>query len=340
MGPLIAWSAATLLMARDVLTGVAELKEWVVAWVVGAAAAHFAGDERRARVLLQIVALTGSLIAVLMMYSAVRSPFGWVLAVLLKKVDLPWGRTNYLAGLIILALPVTVGLLGAPAPRFRRVLWLALLIIQSAGLALSASKGAMVALVVGLVVAFAPGGRSSRTGVGVMAAIIALAVGLFALGPLRQVVAYRLQASALAYSVGERTELYRLAWDQFERSPVWGLGLNNFSVAANRLTGVDTVPHNLELGLLAELGVPGFVIAFGWLGALARASWRARSAGRSPRQRSLGLGLWAAFVAFFVHNQMESTIYGEQYKILLMLVAAAAWRLGEGRGERASDGIG
>ena len=77
---------------------------------------------------------------------------------------------------------------------------------------------------------------------------------------LKQVLAYRMQATAIDYSVGERMNLYRLAGDAIMRSPILGIGLNNFSVVSNRLTGVDTVPHNLELGYLAELGVPGFLL--------------------------------------------------------------------------------
>jgi O-antigen ligase len=162
-----------------------------------------------------------------------------------------------------------------------------------------------------------------------MAAIIALAVAVFSIGPLQRVMRYRLQASALDYSVSERMDLYRLAWHEFGRHPITGLGLNNFSVTANRLRGVDTVPHNLELGFLAELGIPGLVLVLAWLGTLAATAWRARARAPTSRDRALALALWCSFLAFVVHNQFESTIYGEQFKILLMLMAAATWRLGE-----------
>jgi len=158
--------------------------------------------------------------------------------------------------------------------------------------------------------------------------LLALAgVALFEVGPLREVAAYRLRPSALEYSLGGRMELYRLALDQFARHPLPGIGLNNFSVVANRLTGVDTVPHNLELGFLAELGLPGLMLALAWIGALLLAAWRARAAARDARERALAIGLWAAGLAFLVHNQFESTLYGQQFKLLLVVMAAAAWRL-------------
>lgn len=328
--PWIAWSAFTLLIARDPLTAIAELKEWVVAWLVLAATLSFAVDRARARIVLLIVAWTSALIALLMVESAARSPFGWVLAVLLKKVDLPWGRTNYLAGILILGLPITVGLLGQATTWKARAHALVLLVLQATGLALSASKGAILALVAAMLIAFAPASRASRWSLVTLAAVIGAGAALFLTGPLHRVLEYRMQASAVEYSVGERLDLYQLAWESFLHHPLWGLGLNNFSVAANRLTGVDTVPHHLELGVLAELGLPGLVLLILWVVTLGRDTWRARGAGRSSADRSLGLGVWAAFIAFFVHNQMESTLYGEQYKILLMMTAAAAWRLASG----------
>jgi hypothetical protein len=61
-----------------------------------------------------------------------------------------------------------------------------------------------------------------------------------------------------------------------------------------------------------------------------REAWRARSAAMESRDRGLGLALWAAFVAAALHNLIESTIYGEQFKILLVLSLAAAARLASG----------
>jgi O-antigen ligase len=325
LGLFIAWSAGTLLAARDLLTGLAELKEWVVAWTAGLLALRYARDVPRARLLLGLVAVTGSLIGVAMVVSAFRSPYGPVLAVLLKKVDLSWGRTNYLAGLLALTLPVGLGLLGSAARARERLLWGAVLAAQSAGLLFSASKGAILALAVALIAASIHGGRAWRSAGLAALVVFGLGAALLLLGPLQQVVRYRLQESALGYSAGERMDLYALAWQSFARSPLWGVGLNNFSVVSNRLTGVDTVPHNFQLGFLSELGLPGCLLAIGWLAAMGRDAWRAR--GAPGRGRALGVALWAAFVGVVAHNQLESTLYGEQFKILLVMVAAAASRL-------------
>lgn len=329
LGAFTAWSAATLLAARDPLTGVSELKEWLVAVAVTLLALRYAESPARARRLLGIVALTGALVGAWMIVAAATSPYGMVLAVLLKKVDLPWGRTNYLAGLLVIALPLTLGLMGSAARGRERLGWGLLLAAQAAGMLVSASKGGIVALAAALLVAFASGGRAWRAAGLAALALFAFGTALFAFGPLQEVVRYRLQESAVDYSVGERMDLYVLAWESFLRSPVWGLGLNNFSVASNHLTGVDTVPHNFQLGFLSELGAVGMALALAWVLAFARDAWRARLA--EGASRALGVGVWGAFIGFAIHNQFESTIYGEQFKILLMLVAAAAYRLGAGR---------
>jgi O-antigen ligase len=200
----------------------------------------------------------------------------------------------------------------------------------------------MLSLALALALTFGIARRQTRAPRLIVLAIFAAAAALFVAGPLRQVMAMRLQASALDYSASERMDLYRLAWDQFVRHPLFGVGLNVFSVIAHRLHGVDTVPHNLELGFLAELGLPGLVMALAWVWAVGDGARRALRAARTPRERSLALGLVAAFLGFAFHNQVESTLYGQQYKMLLVVYAAAAWAIGrawERRAEAAGPGI-
>jgi len=147
-------------------------------------------------------------------------------------------------------------------------------------------------------------------------------------GPLRAALEYRMQASALDYSGSERMALYRLAVTEGLKHPLFGIGLNNFSVASHGLHGIDTVPHNLELGFFSELGIPGLALALAWIVVLLRSALAAIRASRTAAERSLALGCGAAVLGAVIHNQVESTLYGEQFKLLLVAVAAAMWRLG------------
>ena len=329
LGGFLVWSCMSVLPAADPLTAIAEIKEWMAAWVAGLLAATYASDVRRARFVLGAVAAAGAVMSAHMAWVAFHAPLGPVLTIVMKQVDLPWGRTNYLAGILILQLPLALGLAGTAASGRIRAAWIGVAIACATGIVLSASKGAIVALVAALIVAYGLGGRATRAAFAGVALLCATGALVFTIGPLRHVLEYRLQRSALDYSIGERVDLYRLAWDEFVRHPLLGIGLNNFSVSAHRLTGVDTVPHNLELGFLAELGLPGLVLAIGGMVALLGLGWRAR--GASARGgHALGVALWATFLAAVIHNQFESTIYGEQYKLVLVLTIAAAVRLTAG----------
>ena len=315
-------------MAGDPLTAAAELKEWCAAAALGVVAVAVTRDAQRARFLLAMVALAGALVAAGMIYVALTSPLGAPAAIMQKLVDLPWGRTNYLAGLLILGIPLLLGLLGDAASRRAKLACTAGLLLTVGGLAVSASKGAILSLAVALGLTFGLERRQARAPRLIVLAVFAAGVALYAAGPLRQVTEMRLQTSALDYSAGERMDLYRLAWEQFLRHPLFGVGLNVFSVVSHRLHGVDTVPHNFELGFLAELGLPGLVLGLLWAWALAQGARRALRHAETPGERSLALGLWAAFLAAALHNQVESTLYGQQFKMMLLVYGAAAWAIG------------
>ena len=301
----------------------------MVAGAAGACALHWATDRRRARVLLGAVALTGAALALLMAFVALHAPEGFALAVLTKNVDLPWGRNNYLAGMLALALPLALGLMGSARRWQKRLLWLAVVLINALGLAASASKGAILAVALASTAAFLGPIAKGSARLPRLALLLVFALGafLFVMGPLRVALDYRLQASALDYSGSERLLLYKLALAEGLKHPLLGIGLNNFSVVAHSLHGVDTVPHNLELGFFSELGIPGLLMVLAWVLVLLRSALAAIRASRSAGERSLALGCGAAVLGAVLHNQVESTLYGEQFKLLLFVLAAAIWRL-------------
>lgn len=328
----VAWASLGLLMALDPLTGVAELKEWVVAGVAGAAAVAWTRDAARAHHLLTGLIVSACAIAIGMLFVVVTHPAGPVLAVMMKLVDLPWGRSNYLAGFLILALPLALGRTLAAGSRREAWGWGVAMAICGMGLALSASKGAMLALVVTALPVFAAGGRGLRKAAGIMVVLLGALVWVFASGPLKQVMTYRLAESAIGYSMNERLDLYRLAWDAFASHPLLGFGINNFSVASHVLRGLDTVPHQLVLGLLAEVGLPGTVLALGGLLLPLVAVWRAWRRAVRPQEKAVLAGILAAWAGMLAHNQVESTLYGGQFKLFIMLLAAAIAALTQERG--------
>jgi O-antigen ligase len=274
-----------------------------------------------------MVAMTGALMSVHMLLVALSSPFGPIAAIMLKVVDLPWGRTNYLAGHLILAIPIAIGLIGHSTRMRERIGWTAVLALTFMGLVLSMSRGGILALLVALVAAFGMERRQAAAPRLIVVALLGVAALLYAVSPLQSVLSERLGSASLNFSASERLDMYRLAWEQFLRHPLMGIGINNFSVVAHRLRGMDNTPHNFELGFAVELGVPGLLLALGWALALGHTAWRARRTAAAGGARTLGLGLWAAFIGFAVQGQVEPNVYGQQFKMLLFVVGAATWRL-------------
>ena len=325
--PFLAWATVSLIVARDPLTAIAELKEWVAAVIVAIAAAQYASNGERARHLLVMIAITSALMGLHMLYVAFTSPLGVVMAIMRKTVDLPCGDTNYLSAHLCLAIPLAIGFIGCAKGRFHQLGWTVVVALCLTGLVLSMSRGGILSLAVGLVVAFGLERRQALAPRLILAMLIGVAGLLYTIGPLQQVIEMRLGSDALYYSASERLDLYQLAWRQFLSHPIFGIGLNNFSVVSNYLRGVDTTPHNFEFGFLAELGLPGLLMALGWAFVLGRTAWRASRVAGAGGQRTLGLGLWAVFVAFAVHGQLDPDVYGQSFKMFLFTIAAATWRL-------------
>ncbi len=126
----------------------------------------------------------------------------------------------------------------------------------------------------------------------------------------------RLQASG--GSTSAHFEVYDFIPDVFQSNPLLGLGLNNFSVYYEFVTGrTDWGPHSFYVALLVETGILGtalfacfLVYLFRRLG-VARRLGRALAAARDPlaaRVRPLAWGLTAALVGTMAANAFYLTM--------------------------------
>ena len=97
-----------------------------------------------------------------------------------------------------------------------------------------------------------------------------------------------------------RTQLWHVAWRQFEAHPVFGGGGGSFEQYWNRnRPSVQTVrdAHSVYLQTLAELGVPGLVMLLGVL-AIPFAGFRARGQPLVP----VALGAYAGLLVHFAYD--------------------------------------
>jgi O-antigen ligase len=119
-------------------------------------------------------------------------------------------------------------------------------------------------------------------------------------------------------STSAHFEVYDFIPDVLESNPLLGLGLNNFSVYYEFVTGrTDWGPHSFYVALLVETGIVGTVLFAAFLVFLfrrlgvARRLGRALAAARDPlaaRVRPLAWGLTAALVGTMAANAFYLTM--------------------------------
>jgi O-antigen ligase len=106
----------------------------------------------------------------------------------------------------------------------------------------------------------------------------------------------------VAIGSGFRYDLWRIALDEFKADPLGGVGAGNYDDSYYRLRHNPqsvTVPHSLELQMLAELGIGGIIGLLLFCGAVLRAGLsgdRRTLAGRDPALRIAALGMFTAWL--------------------------------------------
>ena len=75
---------------------------------------------------------------------------------------------------------------------------------------------------------------------------------------LRRFVYSYVEAKAGNDITSERSYLFQLAWETFEKKPIFGIGVDQFRA----VTGAYTVVHNTYMQVLCEQGVFGFLLFF------------------------------------------------------------------------------
>jgi O-antigen ligase len=205
-----------------------------------------------------------------------------------------------------------------------------LLVVEVATL----SRSGLLGLAVGMVVLLVPYRRLLRS----RAALVPLgAVGLL----LAWVVSRRLDffetvLRSRIQTGGGSTQahfgVYELVPDVLASNPLFGLGLNNFSVYYEFVTGkTNWGPHSFYVALLVETGVVGTIVFALFLWFLfarlraARAVGRALAAARDPlaaRVRPLAWGLTAALAGTMAANAFYLTMQFYYFYALAALTLA------------------
>jgi len=328
---LVGWSAASALWSDDPTTALAvtgDLAARALTAVGAAMLAARAGSRGVVRVVDSLLAAT----AIASLYGLIqRTGFDAV-----EYRELPstargtLGNPNFLAGLLVLVLPVALlraaQLRGAarrsrpggtrigPAARWS----LATALLLATTLVAAGSTGALLAVVAlaGLVIALR-GGRPGRW-IGAAAIVVGLVGAGMAIALALRVAPSELEGLAAAIRSGT-TETRLAIWGGSLRAaaaaPLLGAGAGAFPVAFAlhrpwdyplRAVSLNTRhAHNEALELLVELGAVGLVLGAALVLAAARVTARAAAERRGERDVVLGLALLLGVAGVLTHGVVE-----------------------------------
>jgi O-antigen ligase len=223
-------------------------------------------------------------------------------------------QVNQLGGLAAISLVPAFMFAADGRRRSDRLIGIASTGLIVAGLLLSGSVGALLAVAIAAVFWLALRGVTARTLVilsaGALAALVLISAtgATSAVDPLqriRRVTSSEEAARGIGGSVYTRVDGYRMAWKRIVDEPVVGVGLDNAS--SKNILG-DNLVHNLFLNPWFAAGIFGvagvLLLVCGSLAAGAEVVRRA-----SETERSLAIALLASVISFVIFAMGEPILY-------------------------------
>ena len=120
-----------------------------------------------------------------------------------------------------------------------------------------------------------------------------------------------------------RLDIWRIGLRAFERSGVLGAGLDNFPLLyQGYVPGAGTSSHNMYLGVLIDLGVPGLAMMLAAIASGLLAVWRVRSAGHGSIALS---ALEAACIGTLMSGMFGDILWTKSFWLAWILLAWAMY---------------
>lgn len=299
------------------------------------------GSRETVRILLFVLAASAAVIGVIAVVSS-----GGSAPSLLGAGDKASGRAsgsfghpNTLATFEALAMPGALAL-GLKGPAALRPIALASFALIFAGLALSLSRGGLLAVAGALLMmmAWAPFRRVVLVA-GVLIVIVASA-GANPLGETQQAQVLSQRLESITYSAGgvdPRFRVWEITPQIIAANPLVGIGENAFPIVAQRYgllldNSASTYEHahNIPLTIAAELGLVGLVVLM-WL-TFALATVLVRGFRKPGADRGLVLAIASAFVALALQGMVDYTLRSAIIVGVVFTLAGCAVVLGRSEG--------
>jgi O-antigen ligase len=236
--------------------------------------------------------------------------------------------TMTFAGIIYQLIVLNCALLLTHAMSARRRLFLAATVaIQLAAIMFTMTRGAWLALAAGLVAVCVM--ARNKVAVGAAIALVS-ALAVFAVTSHKGRSIPEMVRSGLDIDASTRVVLWDIAWDLFRENPVFGVGMGDFSIEADRrlagrrvTTTVDA--HNIYLQVLSTRGLVGF-LPFAWLWfVLLRELFRSKQRlARGSLDYGYVVGAIATTVAVLVGGLTELNIDDGEVLMAFVLVIGLA----------------
>ncbi len=226
-----------------------------------------------------------------------------------------FGQSNYLAGLIILVMPLAIAAAGHSG---REAIIAAISAhIMLLGLFIAASRGAFLALTAGVIIAFCY--RPKRMAIGLLVATVcamsALTIVPEKFSSLLEERFYNLDSDR---NTRERLALWTTSWRVFSANPVLGVGLKSsgFEYTAHADVTLHTDAHNFLLTLLCETGLLGTSFYLIAMVACCKSGYMAFK-DRSQRKHQIFIfGLLLGTAVSTLHSLVEILHGAPEYSIL------------------------
>lgn len=241
---------------------------------------------------------------------------------------------NFLAAELVVAM-LLAGFLFAATPSLAgRMALFACLAAYAPAFVLTQSRGGLVALAIGLLMAITVAGPLRPRVLATVLIVVGLGIGYYALAAPQMLV-----ARVTSHATAGRADEWRIALRIFVHHPIAGAGLGNFPVLEPSFVTEDInlvkvrydlqglVAHNTYLEILSELGIIGLslfvAILVGVAGAALRGVRGLMDAGDAATA-TIGRGVIAATTALLAAYAFGSGQYEKPLWLMLGLLAVVA----------------
>ncbi len=321
---IVSGMLSALVNNRDIYKSIVAIKILAVGLIVYAIA-------RSAPLGLPTLSLWGAVVGILLLmnYEAIRYGEYEGVAGIKDEVEIVLGRSNYVASILLLLIPLAVASVILYKGK-KRWLFGGCAMLMLSGLVATMSRGAMLSLVVATLLSapllYKVGMRMKHALV-----VVSLLALLFAMLPRDLLAtdvalfAYRLENPDVA-----REEIIKAAWQSFTENPVLGVGPGQLGNAIAHHVMVPVFgsvyynAHNLILDALAENGLPAGLALLTMVGLVLHRAWM----GLVTQPNPLAAALWVGLLAAVMHNMVEASFEGQQFQFVFWAVAAMVERKG------------